>query len=154
MANHTDSSAIARILLATCVVSVAALGVGIYGLLRAPIPTPATAPDELAAIRKDLADLRHSVDITRNQLQVPGDANAIADLERRLAQLETSARLPRATSPTPSPGAPAAADDDRDPTALTGDELRQRVAIDRSPDGVVTSSVADPALVNAALQQR
>mgnify|MGYP006976432470 CR=1 FL=1 len=71
------STAIVRILLATCLVSVAALGVGLYGLLRAPVPARASAPDELAAIRSDLAELRHSLDLTRSQ-QTSAGARAAA----------------------------------------------------------------------------
>lgn len=152
MATSTDSSAIVRILLATCLVSVAALGVGLYGLLRAPVPARASAPDELAVIRSDLAELRHSLDVTRSQQTSAGAGNTIAELERRLAQLEASARLPRPTAAPAAPSAPA--EDERRPDDLSPAELRERVAIERSPDGVVTSSVADPALVNAALQRR
>lgn len=148
------STAIVRILLATCLVSVAALGVGLYGLLRAPVPARASAPDELAAIRSDLAELRHSLDLTRSQQTSAGAGNTIAELERRLAQLEASARLPRPTAAPGAPSAPAPAEDERRPDDLSPAELRERVAIERSPDGVVTSSVADPALVNAALQRR
>lgn len=145
MSNH--SSAILRLLIATSLLSVAALGVGLYGLLRAQAPAPATAPDELAAVRKELGELRHSLEVTRNQQSAPGSANAIADAERRIARLESQAR----TQPAGTVAAPA--EEAAPAAAVTASEIREKVAVERSTTGVATFSGSDPGLVNAAMQR-
>ena len=144
MSTPSVSPAIVRLLLATMIVSVVALGVGLYDLLRAPASAPATATDELAAVRRELAELRHSVEMTRNLSSAPGGAVAIADAERRIARLEAAAQAQAPAAPAVAP--PAA--DDRPGTEAA------KVAVEKSPGGVVTVSGSGPALVNAALTQR
>jgi len=62
--------------LASALASVAALAVACVALLRPP--APAVDPAALAAVREELAELRHSVEVTRNQAVGPSGNHVVA----------------------------------------------------------------------------
>lgn len=83
--------------LATALASVAALAVACVALLRPP--AVAGDPAALASVRQELAELRRSVEITRNQSGGASGFTDLAALERRVAVLEGR---PTLAAPVPS----------------------------------------------------
>ncbi|MBZ5713762.1 hypothetical protein [Nannocystis pusilla] len=147
----SNSPALVRLVLIPTVLSVAALGVGIYGALR-PASRPLAADTAgLAELRQELAELRHSVELTRSQLGAPSHAPAIADAERRLARLEAGMRAaaPRARAPG-QPGEAADEDvaDAADATSSVLSDGTPRFTSLRTPSSAVkVEQLADGALV-------
>lgn len=159
----TTSPAIVRLLLATTVLSVAALGVGLFGVLRVPDRPPAVIPEELTALRSELAELRRSVELTRSQLGAPGNSVAIADAERRLARLEASVRagarpagaVASADGSTPSADAsadpPAAMMADGTPRYTSLVPPNSSVKVEQLPGGALAVTNRDPKLAGQSM---
>lgn len=138
--------------LASALASVAALAVACVALLRPP--APAVDPAALAAVREELAELRHSVEVTRNQAVGPSGFTDLAALEGRVAQLEgrpaSLAPVPPASSLPPSPlaaaGAPSAAPA---PPAMAGPSFsppHPAIRVELGRDGRPVVHNTDPAL--------
>lgn len=148
-----------RLMLASLGLSAAGLVTALYVLLRPPAAPRAAPDDELAALRDELASLRASVDLTRSELARPGPFGAVADLERRLANLE---RAPRA-APRPGPKTsqdPAADVDPAPPADVLPDgspryvELRpehRAVDVEQLPDGTYAVANHDPSLAGQTM---
>ncbi len=129
-----------------------------YAVVRSPAPVSTHTPAELAELRSDVAKLRHSLEVTRSQQSAPNSSTALAEAERRIAQLEATVQQLQRTQPTAAVGPTAASGDPTpEPVAaidLTPEELRQKVSVEKSADGTVTVSTADPALAQAALRNQ
>ncbi|MBL9100626.1 MAG: hypothetical protein JNL82_06700 [Myxococcales bacterium] len=160
----TDNNAIVRLLLATTVLSVAALCVGLYGALRGETRTAAVSPEEVAALRTELAELRRSVDVTRSQQSAPGSAVALADAERRLARVETLLQNPvarTAAAPAPagdsssgeSPSADARTDvmADGSPRYTSLRAPNDDVKVSQTDGGALVVTNRDPALAGQSM---
>lgn len=162
----TASPTIVRLLVATTALSLAALGVGLYGVLRTQTRAVAVIPEEVAALRQDLAELRRSVDLTRSQQSAPGSSTAIADAERRLARIEALLADPAgrparpATAggdPSASPSGPATvvADPDRladgSPRYTSLRAPTSAVKVSQSPDGSLAVTNSDPKLTGQSM---
>ncbi|MBL9101232.1 MAG: hypothetical protein JNL82_09750 [Myxococcales bacterium] len=145
----TPGAAVVRLLVATTALSLAALGVAVYAALRPPPAAAASAPDELAAIRRELAAVRHGLDLTRSQQSAPGPAAELTDIGRRLARLEANTARPAA--PTPASTSPRATDDpavmaDGTPRFTAIEAPSRAIEVRQSPGGSLTVENHDPAL--------
>lgn len=142
----TPGAAVVRLLVATTALSLAALGVAVHAALRPPPPAPATDPDELAAIRRELAAIRHGLDVARSQHSAPGPAAELAELGRRLARLEanTARSAPASTSPPQRHDPLVMADGTPRFTAIEAPS--RAIEVRQSPGGSLTVENHDPAL--------
>lgn len=139
--------------------SCAALLLAAYAVLRPPAAGPAGEPAALAELRAELAALRHSVELTRGQMSAPGDGNAIAEVEQRLARVEASARaaLPRPV-PSTSPGAAPQPEADAEPRLADGSPryvslvaTSSAVAVEQLADGSLAVKNRDPELAGTSM---
>jgi hypothetical protein len=159
----SPSSSIVRLLVISTVLSMAALAVGLYALLRAASRPAAADPAGLAELRQELGELRRSVQLTRSQLSAPGQSTALADAERRLARLETSVGAPG--RPTDAPARPG---DDEAPDDAPADDRVERLAdgtprftslrapssdvkVEQLPDGGLVVTNRDPRLAGQSM---
>lgn len=149
------SPAIVRLLAATTILSLAALGVGLYGVLRPTDRPAAVEPGDLAAIRQELAALRHSVEVSRNQQPLASTpAGLDVDAERRLARLEASVRAAAAAARTAAPADTGSVDEPADPAVMPDGTSRftslrpanSAVRVEQSASGALVVTNRDPAL--------
>jgi hypothetical protein len=106
---RTDPPATGRLLGVALFASVVAVVLATVTLLRPSRPAD-DASAELAALRAELVDLRRSVDLTRSRSSAPGGFGDLAELERRVAQLEAPPTRSVAAVPVAPP--PAALEPD------------------------------------------
>jgi hypothetical protein len=123
--------------------SLAALILGAYAVLRPPVAAPNDAAAELAELREEVAALRHSLAVTRSQQSAPGTSTALADVERRLARIETT----RAPGPASAARSDAAAAPTTDEAAPMPDGSPRYVGLTAPSGAVAVEQLADGSLV-------
>lgn len=148
-----SSAPITRLLAASLFVSVAALAVGTTALLRGQPQAGRADTDLLVALRSELGELRRSVEVTRNQASGASGFADVAELERRLSQLEGHPAAPppvTAAGPTVlSASAPTAASASPQPVAKAGPSFSSphpAISIEAGPGGRLIVHNSDPAL--------
>lgn len=139
-------------------VSCAALVLGAYAALRPPAAAPDPAAAELAQLRQELAELRHSLAVTRNQMSAPGSSGAIAEIEQRLARVETTARAtsrPVAAAPTSgaddSAGSSETQMPDGSPRYVDLKPTSSAVTVKQLESGAIVATSRDPALAGQSM---
>lgn len=148
------------LLLMCAVLSGAAFMLGMYAVLRPPV---AAADDAgLAALQKEVAALRHSVEVTRTQLSTPSGASAIAEVEQRIMRVEAAARRTASRSVSEDSSNSGEANDaaagarsgparDDSPRYIALSAPNSAVSVEQGADGAISVRNRDPALAGTVM---
>ena len=138
--------------------SCAALVLATYAVMRPAAAAPMAAETEIASLRAELADLRHSLELTRSKLSAPNNGGAIAEVEQRLARVEASARVGTRPVPAASPDAAAGSEPDAPERMPDGSSrfvdlvpANGAVAVEQLANGSLVATNRDPSLAGQSM---